>query len=707
MCHSNLNPQTMKKNLILITCLLSAGLLHAQSGVRAVTQKISDSTLTGSIKSGANTLEVSATGTLKFNSGFTLTGGNDLKSALSLNAVENTALSTWTGTTNITSLGTVTTGVWNGTAVAVANGGTGSTTANAARTALGLAIGSDVQAYHARLTAFSNLANSAGVLTNNGSGTLSYTAKGAALNTADNANKLALHGTGGELYASGQGLIVENGFVGSDQIQISPSIIQFFQVDGSRVSSLQTGGALTGNRTWTLPDATGTIALTTSNISGTAAGLSATLAVGSGGTGLTAPGTSGNVLTSNGSAWVSSAPVSAFDPASPGAIGGTTPAAGTFTTLTAGSTTSLLLGTAGSAVGNIGFRNATSGTATLAPPTGALGTYTITLPSVASTLSTLGANTYAALQTITQASVDTGIIASTGYSLTGSNATNMIDLAGTWNTSGAPSGIKLNITNTASGSASRLLNLQAGGTSVFTVGPEGRIYGAAEPGFPQFTEIGYPGNGMRVYSDRLDFWLSSAVIFTVSSAGLDFGGSAMSWGNNAQLRGGSDGTGRLVQRVSTTPQAYSVANTYTSFTNKEEVELGWTGSVAHLWTIKGSGGGTARDLVLGYDSTEKARISSAGFTIGSGGAAISKTLTGTASLDYDLTALITEDKTITVTGAALGDVVLLGVPNGSVTTTAQFSAWVSATNTVTVRCRTAAIGENPASGTFRATIIQH
>ena len=42
------------------------------------------------------------------------------------------------------------------------------------------------------------------------------------------------------------------------------------------------------------------------NISGNAAGLSVTLAVASGGTGLTAVGTSGNVLTSNGTAWVSS-----------------------------------------------------------------------------------------------------------------------------------------------------------------------------------------------------------------------------------------------------------------------------------------------------------------------------------------------------------------------------------------------------------------
>lgn len=58
--------------------------------------------------------------------------------------------------------------------------------------------------------------------------------------------------------------------------------------------------------------------------------------------------------------------------------------------LTLTATTSLLLGTSGSLVGNIGFRNATSGTATLAPPTGALSTYTVTLPNAASTLPIFG-----------------------------------------------------------------------------------------------------------------------------------------------------------------------------------------------------------------------------------------------------------------------------------------------------------------------------
>lgn len=95
-----------------------------------------------------------------------------------------------------------------------------------------------------------------------------------------------------------------------------------------------------------------------------------------------------NTRTIGGSNFNGTANVTSFPSA--GAIGGTTPAAGTFTTLVAGSATSLILGTAGTAVGSVGFNNATSGTATVVPPTGALGTYNVTLPNAASTLPIFG-----------------------------------------------------------------------------------------------------------------------------------------------------------------------------------------------------------------------------------------------------------------------------------------------------------------------------
>jgi hypothetical protein len=65
---------------------------------------------------------------------------------------------------SLTSVGTISTGTWNGTAIAIANGGTGSTDAGAARTALGLAIGTNVQAYSANLGAIAGLTSAADAL---------------------------------------------------------------------------------------------------------------------------------------------------------------------------------------------------------------------------------------------------------------------------------------------------------------------------------------------------------------------------------------------------------------------------------------------------------------------------------------------------------------------------------------------------------------
>ena len=59
----------------------------------------------------------------------------------------------YVGQNTITTLGTITTGVWTGTTIAVANGGTGATDASTARTNLGLVIGTNVQAYDATLSA--------------------------------------------------------------------------------------------------------------------------------------------------------------------------------------------------------------------------------------------------------------------------------------------------------------------------------------------------------------------------------------------------------------------------------------------------------------------------------------------------------------------------------------------------------------------------
>ena len=117
-----------------------------------------------------------------------------------------------------------------------------------------------------------------------------------------------------------------------------------------------------------------------------------------------------------------------------GTVGATTPTTGVFTTLVAGSTTSLLLGTAGSAVGNIGFRNATSGTITLAPVTGALGTVTLSLPARTDTLVTLAGTEALTNKTLTSPTITTASLS--GAQLLAEGASIALDPSlsadGTW-----------------------------------------------------------------------------------------------------------------------------------------------------------------------------------------------------------------------------------------------------------------------------------
>jgi hypothetical protein len=66
-------------------------------------------------------------------------------------------------------------------------------------------------------------------------------------------------------------------------------------------------------------------------------------------------------------------------------------------------------------------------------------------------------------------------IGATGYSLTGSASASFVDLAGTWNTTGTPTAIKLNVTDTASNAASLLMDLQVGGVTRFNVTKAGGV----------------------------------------------------------------------------------------------------------------------------------------------------------------------------------------------------------------------------------------
>lgn len=116
-----------------------------------------------------------------------------------------------------------------------------------------------------------------------------------------------------------------------------------------------------------------------------------------------------------------------------------------------------------------------------------------------------------------------------------------------------------------------------------------------------------------------------------------------------------------------------------------------------------AGGDCVLDGGLGASGGGKGKIKLGG----TGGAGISKHLSAVASLDFNLTATASQDLTIAVAGALVGDTVALGVANASMTADTLFYAWVSAADTVTVRAMRIAGTPNPGAGNFRVDVWQH
>jgi len=179
----------------------------------------------------------------------------------------------------------------------------------------------------------------------------------------------------------------------------------------------------------------------------------------------------------------------------------------------------------------------------------------------------------------------------TGGTVTASDP--VLDLTQTWNDGSATfTGLKLNITSTASASGSLLFDVQENGASVFSV-RKGQS--------PQAAAFKFTVASPSLLSSGGGILLG----FTGTTTGL-VSGSSLGWSNaptnTATLDTllSRDAAGQLALRNSTNAQTFRVYNTYTDASNYERGKFEWASNELRIGTEK-AGTGSARAVAIQAD----------------------------------------------------------------------------------------------------------
>ena len=161
-------------------------------------------------------------------------------------------------------------------------------------------------------------------------------------------------------------------------------------------------------------------------------------------------------------------------------------------------------------------------------------------------------------------------------------------LADTWNDAGTTfTGIGLNVTDTASATASRLMDLQVGGSSKLNVSKGGEIF------LPQSG-----GDGAGLIAGGSAFANARAYI---GQYGLRLSNNnTFQWSGSTNLQAldltlARDAANTLAQRNSTNAQTFNLYNTYTDASNYERGFMKWNSNVLQIGA-EAAGTGTVRPI---------------------------------------------------------------------------------------------------------------
>ena len=211
-----------------------------------------------------------------------------------------------------------------------------------------------------------------------------------------------------------------------------------------------------------------------------------------------------------------------------------------------------------------------------------------------------------------------GTITNTASAGSGSLAGSALTVNQTWNTTGTPTAIKINVTDTASNAASLLMDLQVGGASKFLAKKDGaltlaesvaHIGSGVNPAKLVFVPGFGPGTGLRIgsynYPATVGAEVNAAFYYSNNSGptlSIHSGGSIgfcseTYLGTEIDVVLRRDAANTLAQRNGTNAQTKRLYGTYTDASNYRRVAIAMTTAGVASITPEGAGTGASGNVL--------------------------------------------------------------------------------------------------------------
>ena len=173
-----------------------------------------------------------------------------------------------------------------------------------------------------------------------------------------------------------------------------------------------------------------------------------------------------------------------------------------------------------------------------------------------------------------------------------------LTLAQTWNNAAVDfKSLQLNITSTARGGGSALIDARVGGSAVFQAGPTGNIFFSNGIIFvPSTFRISLGPSDVSGSGSTQRFWVTSTSVVVRTALGIH-----QSNGDGAfEVAAYSGGANIWEQRNSTNAQTFRLYRTYTDASNYERLGLLTTNTTRYTITSENAGTGSARSLEVSF-----------------------------------------------------------------------------------------------------------